>query len=410
VILLFIGHLIAFLTISRYTQRTQLEVNRGIIARQIVTLIEAVEINPPSKRAYIVNAIDIPNIAISLDRYPKYKLQVSQVRIWDVLLKIKAIPAKATTIKISIKFGRHLWLNISAAIARSSKSFQYLLFAFELLIILVLVFLAWSLNRYNKPLKRFVQAVERTGRNLNAPPLSDQHGPVMVREAAQAVNQMQDRIRHLVQDRTQMLAAISHDLRTPITRLRLRAQLLDDEEQQQKITKDLDEMEKMINESLIFFRDEQLALEKTEVDIASILSSLCLDYKELEYDISYEGPSKSWTMQANALALKRAFSNIIDNALKYGKKADVTLNMNEQNDYVISVIDGGKGIPEEEFANVLKPFYRGEQSRSKATGGIGLGLAVTNSIVLAHDGEIKLERLEPEGFKISIILHNQSSL
>jgi len=408
-VLMFITHLIAFFTISRYTQKTQFLINRGIVARQIITLVEAIEFVAPNHWVYTVNAIDIPNVTISLDHHPKYPVQVLQLDIWDILLKIHEIPLSARTMQISVKFSDNLWLNISAAIMQSSWTFQFILFGFEFIIIVALIFMIWSLNRYNKPLKRFVQSIEKMGRTLNTPPISETDGPLIVREAAKAVNQMQDRIRHLAQERTQMLAAISHDLRTPITRLKLRAQLLEDQEQQHKITEDLDEMEGMINESLAFFRDEQLAVQKSKVDLASLLSSLCIDYKETGSPVTYNGPKKDWAIEANGLALKRAFSNVINNAIKYGQQAKVTLSLKEDH-YIISIEDSGPGIPEEEFDKVFKPFYRGEQSRSRATGGIGLGLAVTRSIILAHNGEITLEQLKPAGFKVTITLHKLDHL
>lgn len=403
VLLMFIAHLVAFLTLSSYTQNTQTQINRGIIARQIITLIEAVEINPKDKRRYIVNAIDIPNVSISLNHYPKYKLQVSQVKIWDVLLKIRKIPKSSRSIELSVKFGEHLWLNISAYIYQNSWTIQFILFGFELVIILALIFMIWSLNRYNKPLKRFVQSVESMGRTLQPSPLTETSGPQMVREAAKAINQMQGRIQQLVQDRTQMLAAISHDLRTPITRLKLRAQLLDDEQLQEKIIADLDEMARMINESLAFFRDAQLSLERSDIDVASLVSALCKDDRELGKPISYEGSSKNLLVKGNALALKRAFSNVINNAIKYGQVAKVTLELNDEN-YLITITDQGPGIPEEDLSAVFKPFYRGEQSRSRSTGGIGLGLAVTESIILAHNGKITIENIEPHGLKATITL------
>ena len=403
IVLMFVSHLIAFFTLSRYSQHTQLQINRGIIARQIITLIEAVEINPPDKRHYIVNAIDIPNVNITLNTYPKYHIRISKLKIWDILLKIKQIPPTARMIQISVKFDDHLWLNISAIIVQSSWTIQFILFGFEFLIVIALLFIIWSLNRYNKPLKHFIQSIEKTGRNLHTAPLAENDGPLMVREAAKAVNSMQKRIQELIHDRTQMLAAISHDLRTPITRLKLRAQLLEDQGQQTKITDDLNEMEKMINESLTFFRDEQLSLEKSQIDIASLLYSLCTDYKETGNKIHYHGEKQDCHIKGNALALKRALSNVINNALKYGYEAKVSLNHKGKTS-VITIEDKGQGIDEKDLEHVFKPFYRGEQSRSRVTGGIGLGLAVTHSIVQAHDGEIILKNIKPNGLRVKIIL------
>lgn len=403
IFLLFVSHLVAFFLLSRYNEQTQLNINRGIVARQIITLVEAVQINPPDKRAYIVNAIDIPNVSISLDNYPKYKLRAPEMEIWDVLLKIRSVPQTARSISISVKVDKHLWLNISALILQSSLAFQAILLGFELIIVFALLLVIWLINRFNKPLKRFVSAVEKMGNTLNPNALSEIDGPQMVREAAKAVNNMQGRINDLIRDRTQMLAAISHDLRTPLTRLKLRAQFITDEEQHQKIIDDLDEMENMINESLAFFRDGQQVLRKTTIDLASLLSSLCIDYQETNRNVRYAGPHHNISFEGNSLALKRAFSNIIDNAVKFGSLAKVTLIVEEQN-YKITVVDNGPGISEQEIEKVFMPFYRGEQSRSRATGGIGLGLAVARNIIVAHDGEISLQLPEEGGLCVTITL------
>jgi len=403
IFLLFVSHLVAFFLLSRYNEQTQLNINRGIVARQIITLVEAVQINPPDKRAYIVNAIDIPNVSISLDNYPKYKLRAPEMEIWDVLLKIRSVPQTARSISISVKVDKHLWLNISALILQSSLAFQAILLGFELIIVFALLLVIWLINRFNKPLKRFVSAVEKMGNTLSPNALSETDGPQMVREAAKAVNNMQGRINDLIRDRTQMLAAISHDLRTPLTRLKLRAQFITDEEQHQKIIDDLDEMENMINESLAFFRDGQQVLRKTTIDLASLLSSLCIDYQETNRNVLYTGPQHNISFHGNSLALKRAFSNIIDNAVKFGSLAKVSLIIEEQN-YKITVVDNGPGISEQEIEKVFMPFYRGEQSRSRATGGIGLGLAVARNIIVAHDGAISLQLPEEGGLCVTITL------
>ncbi len=403
VFLLFISHLIAFFMLSRYNEQAQLEINRGIVIRQIITLVEAVEINPQDKWSYIVNAIDIPNVNINLDSSPRYKTRVDQMEVWDILYKLRSLPENTHSIEISIKAGDHLWLNISALIVQSSLSFQALLFGFEFIIILVLIFIVWSINRFNKPLKRFISAVEKMGRTLQVRRLPETDGPLMVREAAKAINGMQERINHLIHERTQMMAAISHDLRTPITRLKLRAQFILDEEQHQKIIDDLDEMESMINESLAFFQNEQQPPQKSNIDLASLLSSMCVDYKETGRPVKYKGPTKDETMYANSLALKRAFSNIIDNAIKYGASAQVSFTKDEHN-YIIAIQDKGPGIPESDLEKVFVPFYRGEQSRSRTTGGIGLGLAVARNIIAAHDGEVTLQLPEVGGLKVVITL------
>lgn len=403
VFLLFIGHLVTFFLLSRYNQKTQLAVNRGIIARQVITLVEAVQINPPDKRSTIVNAIDIPNVDISLDSEAFYKHKVPQLQLWNVVHTIHNMPKNTRLMQLSVKIDKHHWLNISATVARTHLTTQIFLLAFEGLIILGAFIIVWSINRFNRPLKRFVATVENLDHPLGMAHLPENDGPPMVRKAAKAVNNMQQSIQQLIQDKTQMLAAISHDLRTPITRLKLRAQFIDDEQQQQKIIQDLEEMETMLNQSLNFFQDEQ-PLEHTRLDLASLLHAIYTDYRETQSKVSYEGASKNLPINGHALSLKRAFSNLIDNALKYGNKARITLNK-RQGYAIITITDNGPGIAENDLEKVFSPFYRGDQSRSKHTGGIGLGLAVAYNIIHAHQGQIQLYNNKNQiGLKVRVIL------
>ena len=280
---------------------------------------------------------------------------------------------------------------------------QAFLLSFEGLIILGALIIVWSINRFNRPLKRFVTTVENINHPLGMTELPENDGPLMVRKAAKAVNNMQQRIQQLIEDKTQMLAAISHDLRTPITRLKLRAQFVEDEKQQQKIIQDLEEMETMLNQSLSFFQDQQ-PLEHTRIDFASLLYAIYTDYREVYSSVSYRGASKNLPLQAHALSLKRALSNLVDNALKYGDKAKITLN--KRRGYaIVTIEDNGPGIPEQDFDKVFSPFYRGDQSRSKQTGGIGLGLAVAHNIIQAHQGQIDIYNSKQNaGLKVRVIL------
>lgn len=408
IFLMFISHLLAFFIYSRYSESAQLQINRGIIARQIVTIIEAVEINPPDKQAYVVNAIDMPNFAVSFDKSPKYKMIVTDMDILDILAKLKEIPESSDDMNISVKFGDRLWLNISATIQQSPLDYHIVLLGYESVIMLVLILMVWSINRYNKPLRRFIESVEKMGSYLGPMQLPEDDGPPMVREAAKAVNHMQEKIKTLVKDRTQMLAAISHDLRTPITRLKLRAQFIEDVDQQQKFLKDLGEMEKMINEGLSFFRDEQQVYEKSKIDLVSLLMSLSIDYQETGGKVSFHGPKEQLPLKANALALKRAFTNLIDNALKYGQSAKINL-AKKDGQYIVTIEDKGPGIAPADMERVFSPYYRGDQSRNKLTTGVGLGLTVARNIILMHQGEIELQNLPGSGLKVIVKFLTENS-
>ena len=251
----------------------------------------------------------------------------------------------------------------------------------------------WAVRKLTFPLSRFTAAAIQLGKDFKAQPLAEA-GPLEVKEAAVAFNEMQRGLNRFVSERIAMLAAISHDLRTPITRMRLRAEFIEDEEIRNKTLADLEEMEAMIKSTLNFAKDEKEGLKKEKFDLAAMLQELCADLPEA----SYEG-LESMEFYGDYLALKRAFGNLCDNAIKYGKKFVVKLEPN-----LVEITDEGPGIPETEQEKVFAPFYRLDSSRSRETGGVGLGLAVASQIIQAHKGRITLENLSPQGLKVKVYL------
>ena len=256
-------------------------------------------------------------------------------------------------------------------------------------------------RRVTAPLGRFSAAAQRLGTDVDAPP-REESGPTEIREAAEAFNQMQRRIRRFVEDRTRMLAAISHDLRTMLTRFRLRAEYIDDDEQRAKALADLAEMNVRLDATLSFARDDASAEPRTSVDLSSLLQTLCDDLADAGQPVSYEGPHRV-TIGCRPAALSRAFANLIDNAVKYGGEAEVRLS-DGADEVVIRIADRGPGIPEADREKVFAPFYRLEESRSRETGGTGLGLALARNIVRGHGGDITLEDCEGGGLVARVAL------
>lgn len=260
-------------------------------------------------------------------------------------------------------------------------------------IALVIALALWAVWQTSRPLRQFTLAAERLGRDVNAQPLDDQRGPREVRQAAMAFNRMQERIRGFIDTRTRMLAAISHDLRTPITRLRLRAELVEDEDQRTRMLADLDEMETMIAATLAFIRDDVAEEKSRRLDLAALVQAVVDDAVETGAAVTYKGPD-SLPFEGRPLGLKRALSNLIDNGAKYASHTQVCL-AHRDGTVVVSVTDDGPGIPENHLPRVFDPFYRVEASRSRDTGGSGLGLSVVQTVATAHGGSIELtNRLE----------------
>jgi signal transduction histidine kinase len=259
----------------------------------------------------------------------------------------------------------------------------------------------WAARRVTVPLGRFAQAAGRLGTDVNAPPMAEA-GPSEIVQAARAFNQMQERIQRLVDDRTRMLAAIAHDLRTVLTRLRLRAELIEDAEQQGKAIADLDAMALMLDETLAFARDNSAGDARQDVDLAALVRSLCDDLADVGQPVRYLGPDRL-RFACRPVALRRALANLIDNAVKYGREAEVGLQ-SERETIRLTIEDRGPGIPTAAREQVFQPFFRLEPSRSRATGGTGLGLAVARTIVHRHGGEIALGDRPGGGLVVRITL------
>lgn len=260
---------------------------------------------------------------------------------------------------------------------------------------------AWLFaRRLSAPIRVFADAAERLGRDPQAPPLR-LGGPAEIGVAAQAFNEMQDRLRRYVQDRTAMVAAIAHDLRTPLTRLRFRVEGLP-EEQRSKISADLDQMEAMIAATLAFVRDSRRTAERTPLELSSLLESLCDEMAETGAQAEVERGEKV-VIDGDPMALRRLFANLLENALKFGAAARVRV-FAEGAQAVVEIDDDGPGIPDSDAEKVFEPFYRREPSRSRQTGGIGLGLAVVRTIARGHGGDVTLVNRDPAGLTARVLL------
>jgi signal transduction histidine kinase len=259
----------------------------------------------------------------------------------------------------------------------------------------------WSVSLATKPLSRLSDAADRFGTDVHAAPI-EETGPREVRQAAAAFNRMQRRLRQFILDRTRMLAAISHDLRTPLTRMRLRTEMMDDGEQRAKMLNDLQEMEEMVGATLAFARDENADEPSRPLDLAALLEAVAADGRDMEQPVAL-APGPHITVQMRPRALKRAIVNIVDNAVRYGGAAELSLTR-DRDEAVIRVADHGPGVPDAERENVLRPFYRCEASRSRDTGGIGLGLSIASDTINAHGGKMALSETPGGGLTVEVRL------
>jgi signal transduction histidine kinase len=238
-----------------------------------------------------------------------------------------------------------------------------------------------------RPLKTLADAADELGKNINRLPLAES-GPTEVARAARAFNTMQSRLAAYLRERTQVLAAMSHDLKTPITRLRLRAELLDDAPLRAKFGNDLQEMEVMVASALDFLRGMDNGEPVQPVDVNALLESLQADLRETGGEVRIEGLAAG-PYAGRPQALKRCLANLLENAIKYGTSAQVVVE-DHADRLQISILDQGPGLAVDQLRKVFEPFYRVEGSRNRDTGGTGLGLAIAKNVAELHGGRIEL--------------------
>ncbi|KZL19029.1 Sensor protein CpxA [Pseudovibrio axinellae] len=301
----------------------------------------------------------------------------------------------------SIELTNGEWLNIESNFRLPKRSLVPSLLPIAIMASLMILIVWVSVYRLTKPLRVLETAAQDLGRGAQVKPL-EEAGPAEVRAVTRSFNQMQERLTRFISDRTRMLAAISHDLRTPITSLRIRAEFVDDKEDRERMIATLDEMQAMVEETLAFTREDSKHEELRPVDLGSLLESIANDQEDMGNHVSVEAHDRI-VLKCRPLALKRAFQNLIGNAIRYGEEASVSFEVDEAH-AVITISDKGPGIPADRLNDVFEPFVRLEESRNEKTGGIGLGLAITRSIIHAQGGTIRLENSAENGLMAIVSL------
>lgn len=303
---------------------------------------------------------------------------------------------------ISMKLPDETWVNVSLVSwsPRAPPSHGVLL-STSLMALGAVIITALFIRWLTRPLSTFAVAASRLYRSAEAVPVPEE-GPREVRALASAFNEMQRRITRLIDDRTQALAAVSHDLKTPITRLRFRIDDIADNAVRKAAEADLADMERMIDQTLAYLRGDRAEEDVKPVDLVAILETVTDDLADAGQAVSLAG-SKSAVLPGRRLALKRAFGNLIENALKYGKSARVTVV--EHGDMVeVKIADDGPGIAPADIDRALAPFVRLEPSRNPETGGFGLGLPIALAIIQGHEGKLTLTNGASGGLIVTVTL------
>ena len=303
-------------------------------------------------------------------------------------------------IQIELQSGE--WAIFEQRVPQSLTERPYRLALSLLVLISIIIFIAWLVvHRLTHPLNHLAQAANRLGRDIESDPLQES-GPLEVRRATRAFNTMQQRIRRFIQDRAQFLSAVSHDLKTPLTRMRLRTESIPDLELKERMNRDIEDMESMVNATLDFMRGLDSRETSQPVDINALVDSLCDDYQESGSPITVTGHIEHPYI-SRPMALKRALDNLISNAVKYGKSPQIQLG-GDMDEIRIDILDRGTGIPERDLGRVFDPFFRLESSRNRETGGTGLGLGIARNIIRSQGGDIVLKNRDQGGLKVSVTL------
>jgi signal transduction histidine kinase len=305
-------------------------------------------------------------------------------------------------VEISVQLVDGSWLNAVAplrvpTIPRVDEWWQFMLAVGVASAIVILVFvIRWIM----RPLIALAEAADRVGRGEAVEPLTVT-GPFEVARTVKAFNVMQHRLSRFVGDRLAMLAAISHDLRTPMTAARLRAEMIDDPEIRDAIVCSLTEMQYITETTLSFARDETASEEPRMIDLASLIEAVGDDLSATGHNVAITGHDHLHYRCRPAL-MRRALSNLIGNATKYGKRACIALHLTEEHARIM-IDDDGPGLPHDQLEKVFDPFVRIEPSRSSETGGLGLGLSIARTIIRAHGGDVRLSNLA-NGLRAEVIL------
>jgi len=383
-------------------------------AQRVAAVYRAIDNQPSSERSRLAQLLSSPRQQLSIESSSPITLEIDSVEN-EFLQRVRQALGMTITLKpvvtprpgifafdLYLKLTAGDWLRIRGQAPQeiiASPLHHFMTLGLMLFLVFILVWLAVRMTV--RPLTDLAKAARALGDDLKSPPLPE-NGPLEVRAAAQAFNSMQQRIRAGIEERERFLAAVSHDLKTPVTRLRLRSEMLDDPGLRERFVRDLDEMQGMLGSALDFLHGKAVDEGIQRLDLTALLESMADDYADIGENIRLQAP-ESLLLEGRPQALRRAIGNLIDNGLKYGSKVSVEA-VQDNGTLRITIDDAGPGLPEHELERVFEPFYRLESSRSRETGGVGLGLAIVRQIARGHGGDVVLENRSGGGLRAILSL------
>ena len=408
-------------------------------AQRIADAVKLLDSMGPADRARVASVLSVPPLAITLDAPPPQTEGTGpQAAMFSAVLRnalgddrpfsvsARGAPQEWTSprgppygggpmmggmhrgmppgasMSTRVRLADGTWVAFETQVSPSEATLPWRLLATLVVLLTAVIVVSYVAVRWiTRPIDALAAAADELGRDLHRAPLPET-GPVEVRRAARAFNTMQSRLARTIEDRTRILAAMSHDLKTPITRMRLRADLLDDDEARAKFEQDLIEMESMVTEALDFMRGLGTQGRAEPVDVMAVLRVIEAQNAEMGRNVTVAGQAGA-PYPGRSQLLQRCLSNLVDNAVIYGAAAEVTVE-DSPSALVIRVADRGPGIPDDKLEAVFEPFARLEGSRNRATGGTGLGLAIARNIARAHGGDVILRNRAGGGLEAVVTL------
>jgi signal transduction histidine kinase len=390
------------------------------VEREVASSVALLDNLPPAertawlprlaRRSYtFVLGTGVPGVAPDAELSQRYEMAITRGIGKHYALTVNAIPGSREHLQVHLRLtdGTPLTIDVRPQSSLPLSRWLPLVLTLQLVVLAVCCWLAVRVA--TRPLDALARAADGLGPDLKAEHL-DEEGPSEVARAARAFNAMQARIAGYMTERMQILASISHDLQTPITRMRLRVDTMDDDTQGAKLRQDLQEMEQLVKEGVAYARTLHGAAEvPVRVDLDALLDSLVCDYTDAGSDVLYETRAPI-AIVTRAKALKRIVGNFADNALKFAGAAEIALSVGPgEKQVTISVLDRGPGIPEASLEAVFEPFYRLETSRNRGTGGTGLGLAIARQLASAMGAQLSLHNRPGGGLEARLVLQDKGA-
>ncbi|KTD17746.1 sensor histidine kinase [Legionella jordanis] len=390
--------LLAFLQLGQYYVQTKPPMIPPHSIRSLLHLIGRLQTTAQMYWPMIIKTQAVPWSKITWSEKPLYPqnalLQANPANLFNLVKENRRLEA-------SVFIRKNVWLNIEILSPNVQNT--------ELIILIALILCAalfalnyWVVYSLNAPVQALLTSLneDQSQEGWSPIPIS---GNADQKAILEKINRLQGKLSKLLSTRTQVVTAISHDLRTPLTRLKLRTEYLEQDANHQKILKDIHEMESMIRETLDYFQDVHREEKMQRFDLVALLNSLKEDALDLHHPVEFKSTVDKLIITGAVNLLKRAFNNIINNAVYYGQSAFIELKKH-QDEVEISIVDTGPGLSEADLENAFNPFYRGENSRSRSTGGTGLGLTIAREIIQMHQGSILLSNASGSGLSVKISL------